>query len=99
MAKQERIYLMAITIEKGIITLIEEEGNIGYYRQRGIQRINPTIRALLIQRGFLDKRWQTVPELPRNYSIYYEEPDIQGRAVATYPDPNRMLQGLGSNRR
>lgn len=94
MANKERIYLMAVMIESGIITVIEETGEIGYYRQRGIQRINPTIRSLLIQKGLLDRRWASVPELPRHYSIYYEEPDIQGRAVATYPDPNRLLQGI-----
>ena len=38
--KAERQYLMAVSIMNGIITLIEDDGTIQCYRQRGITRLS-----------------------------------------------------------
>ena len=38
MSRKQREYLTAIEITGGIITLIEPDGTIGRYRQRGMQR-------------------------------------------------------------
>lgn len=80
----EREYITAISIENGIILLIEPNGQLGMYHQRGIKtltkpEINSEIRA-----GRLNPNWDNFPELPRNYSISFEDPEIMGRAIATY---------------
>lgn len=82
---QEHEYLTAIEIEKGIIKLIGVNGDIEFYRQRGIQKLPKDIVNRLIANGELYKNWEKCKELPRNYSISYEDSEIQGRALATFP--------------
>ena len=82
----QREYLTAIAIKSGIITLIEPDGDLGYYRQRHINQIDPKKRLVLIKIGALDAKWADYKELPRNYSISFEDPEIQGRALASFTD-------------
>lgn len=51
----EKIYLTALSIEAGIITLIDENGEIKKYRQRGITGLTEDFRILLIRIGFLNR--------------------------------------------
>ena len=90
MAKQERQYLTAVTIECGIICLIDYSGNIIYYRQRGIQRIPDEQRKLLISLGLLARDWEQYKELPSYISISYEDPTIMGKARASYPGLDKI---------
>lgn len=89
-----REYLTAIAIREGIIQLIKPNGEIGYYRQRGIDKYLQSCRNLLeverslIKAGILAKDWKKYPELPRNWSISFEDPEIMGRAYATF-NPDR----------
>lgn len=85
-ASAEREYVTAVSIVGGIITLIEPTGDIGYYRQRGIEKIAPEKRGVLMRIGALNKDWAKYKSLPRNYSISFEDPEIQGRALATFTD-------------
>ena len=84
-ASKQREYITAISIDKGIITLIEPDGMINYYRQRGINTIDAPVKAQLIKRGLLDSNWDKVKELPKHYSISFEDEEIMGKARATYP--------------
>lgn len=92
--KKQRVYLTAITVEMGIITLIGENGAIETYRQRGIGAIPANVRALLISKKLLHPRWNQAKELPRHYSIEFEDEEIMGKARATYPDPAKLLNGI-----
>lgn len=83
--KLEREYLTAISINCGIITLIEPDGNIGYYRQRGIGTMDASRINNLIRSRLLSPNWKSVKELPRNWSIEFEDEEIMGKARATYP--------------
>lgn len=83
--KVEREYLTAISIEAGIITLIEPDGNIGYYRQRGLGALDNLTIAYLVQSRQLNPNWRQVKELPRNWSIEFEDEEIMGKARATFP--------------
>lgn len=89
-----REYLTAIVIRGGIIQLIKPNGEIGYYRQRGIAKYLQGFRNLLeaerslIKAGKLAKDWKKYPELPRNWSISFEDTEIMGRAYATF-NPDR----------
>ena len=94
MAKQERQYLTAVTICGGIITLIDYEGNICYYRQRGIQKFNEQQRRILISTGLLNRDWANYKELPGHISISFEDPDIMGKARASYPNPEQIMEEL-----
>lgn len=94
--KKEREYLVAVSIEAGIITLIEPDGRIGFYRQRGIQRLNPLQIQKLVQLGLLNPRWREAKELPSNWSICFEDEEIMGKARATFPLPKEM-RGTSNN--
>lgn len=85
-----REYLTAISIDAGIITLIEPEGSIGYYRQRGIGRLKDFEIRQLISMGMLNPNWAKLKELPRNWSIEFEDEEIMGKARATFPIPKNM---------
>lgn len=87
---QEREYLTAISIDAGIITLIQPNGQIGYYRQRGIQTLSNQAKQAQISSGKLNQMWENIPELPRNWSISFEDTEIMGRALATFPEVSRL---------
>lgn len=80
-----REYITAIYIEKGIVELIEPDGTIGYYRQVNIQKLPQQIIDEAIKRGELDKNWKSYKEIPQNWSIAFEDQEIQGRALKTFP--------------
>ena len=84
MSRKQREYLTAIDITGGIITLIEPDGTIGRYRQRGMQRAGAAKINQLVQAGIINPNWHMFKELPKNYSISFEDEDVQGRAYATF---------------
>ena len=85
--KKEREYLTAIEIDRGIIKLIEPDGSIGFYRQRGIKGLPEDFKIKLVSLGFLHPKYNEVKELPRNYSIAFEDEEIMGRAYAKFRIP------------
>lgn len=94
MANQERLYLTAVSVVAGIITLIDVDGQIVRYRQRGIQKYTEKQLKVLMSTGLLDPAWKMYKELPKNVSISFEDPEIMGRAQATYPNPEKIAQQL-----
>lgn len=80
----QREYVTAISINKGLILLIDLDGEVRAYRQRGINTLTQNEINREIHMGRLLSIWETYKELPKNYSISFEEPRIMGRAVATY---------------
>ena len=92
MANIQRDYLTAIQIEAGIITLIRPDGNIDCYRQRGINQIDNNLKIKLIRAGCLNPNWSKYTELPRNWSISFEDEEIMGHAYATFQLPKGLRQ-------
>lgn len=83
MARWERV--TAVSIEQGVIQLIEPNGEIGWYRQRGITgRLTQHQIAIAVNAKILHPRVFELPELPKNYSISFEDEEIQGKACATF---------------
>lgn len=81
-------YVVAIYIDRGIISLIEPDGTIGWYRQRGIQNIPKEYLDELISTGRLNDNWSMFKELPKNYYIYFEDESILGRAKPNFEYKN-----------
>ena len=88
---KQHIYLTAISIQAGIITVILDDGSLGYFRQRGIDKIPEYKKNQLIALGMLNPHWNTVKTLPSNISIEFEDEEIMGKARATYPDADKLL--------
>lgn len=85
--EKQREYITAIAINRGVIQLIQPDGTIGFYRQRGIGKFRAVIDNLIAS-GKLDPRATSLPELPYNWSISFEDEEIMGKAYATF-NPNR----------
>ena len=94
MATQKKERLLAISINQGVIEVIESNGHINWYLQRGIHSLYKHSREIVereVQLGNLDYRWRELSELPNKYSIEFEDPEIQGKASATYPMKAKLL--------
>lgn len=83
-------YITAISIFDGLIQLIEPDGTIGYYRQRDIDKLTPEQFERCVRAGVLRPDIMQFPELPKNYVIEFEEPQIMGKARANF----RMPKGI-----
>ena len=83
--KLPRVELLAISIQNGIIQALDDDGNMLFYRQRGIQTLTKAEIAKCVKQNYLDREWKSYPELPRNCSIYFEDTEIMGKPLATYP--------------
>lgn len=73
----------AVSVYQGIIKLIELDGSIVEYAQRGIRRLSRQVLNEQIYKGALSTRALTLQELPKDYSIHFEVRGM-GRAVANY---------------
>lgn len=76
--------LTAISVINGVITLIDENGMIRQYRQRGISKLPITLFMSLVNNGILHEDCLNFNELPSNYSISFEDERIMGKAKANF---------------
>lgn len=79
MNKNKREEVMVVAIYGGIIMLIEPEGSIRYYRQKGIDKLDELTIQSLIMSGKLVPDWYAYPEIPDYYDLYYEDECICGK--------------------
>lgn len=79
-----KIGLIAVNVKGGIITVVGEDGNIINYAQRGISKLSQADACYCIAKGILYPKAFELKELPSKYSIRFECPEVQGRAVATF---------------
>ncbi len=82
--RPEREYITVICIEGGIITLIEPDGSIENYRQRGMEKVGEMDMLRLMQSGLVNPNWRQFKPLPRHYSISFEDEDFMGKAYASF---------------
>jgi|LSQX01.2.fsa_nt_gb hypothetical protein len=82
--------IMAITIYQGVITAIDEFGNIVYYRQKGITNAPKEKIAKAIQMDLLVNNILDIPELPSHYKIVYECEEILGRPKERFTWPRNL---------
>ena len=95
-----RINVIALYVVKGMISLIDTDGEVRVYRQRGIQRLSEVEIAKEIKEGRLNKDWKQYKEVPNNYSVSFECPDIQGRCLVTYRlilDKQKKIKSKNNN--
>ena len=93
--KKEKVYSTAIAIDRGLISLIMENGTIGYFLQRGVHCVSEEDKAKLVYKGLLIPNYKNFKELPANYKIEFEEPDIQGRAKVSFYTKEQLKKILG----
>lgn len=92
---KEKVYLTALAIDRGLISLINEDGTIGYFLQRGVHCVSEEDRAKLVYKGLLVPNYKNFKELPANYKLEFEEPDIQGRARVSFYTKEQLKKILG----
>lgn len=74
------VEVTVVSVFKGIITLIENDGSIGVYRQRGIKSLGVDTLQNEINSGRLSVSTLCVEDLPYEYKLVVEDEDIQGEA-------------------
>lgn len=79
--------LTAIAIYQGVMTVIDEYGNVVYYRQRGIDKLSRDKLRAAIASGLLQANILDIPELPKQYKVVYEREDICGKAPEVFTLP------------
>lgn len=85
-----KIPILAISVINGVITLIEPDGSIGYYRQRGIDKLTAEEIEMAIQNKILSREALSLPELPRHYEIEFEDEQIMGKAEPEFKLPRNL---------
>ncbi len=90
----EKEYLTAISICAGIITLIDYNGNLCQYRQRGIGRFNHEQRMNLISLGLLQRGWERYEEIPKHIVLSYEDSTLLGKASSKYPTAVKIIKAF-----
>ena len=84
MRKKNKV-LTAISIYKGVITLIDEDGEVKHYLQRGIESMTMMKKAELGRQNLLDfDASLAYKDLPKDISIEFEDPSVQGKVYVTY---------------
>lgn len=90
--KQEKVYLTAISVTAGIITLLAQDGVIKKYRQTGISSMTDEQRLELIRLGLLERNWHCFEEIPKQTEIFYEDEEILGKASKRYPTGKEIVK-------
>lgn len=78
-----RVVLTAVSIYMGVIQVINKDGSIGFYAQRGIKKLKPDEQAYAIENGIINPKAFSLRELPRNYSVRFED-SCMGRPVVNF---------------
>lgn len=90
--------LTAVSIYKGVITLIDENGEIKHYMQRGVESLSMMKKAELGRQDLLDfDSALTYKDLPKDISLEFEDP-CQGKVYVTYNE-KREKELLKANKK
>lgn len=87
----EAVDVTVISIQMGVIQLIEPNGSIGWYRQTGLKNFTALDLQRFIREGKLAVNALDFNEVPANYRLSFEEPSIMGRAYKSF-NPNRKTR-------
>lgn len=71
----------AVSVYNGVITIIGDDGELEYYKQRGIDLLSKEELEEAIEEGELVDWINELVELPKNYKLYYEDSEIMGNKV------------------
>lgn len=75
---------MVISIHMGVITMLDEYGNLVYYKQRGIARMGKANKEKLIQMGRLDPEIDLFRPLPSQYKLVWEDGSVMRKPEETF---------------
>lgn len=71
--------LTCIGINRGVIGVINEEGNVETYCLRGIRKLNMAEQTHALELGLISPQALSLKELPSNISVIFEHPGMRGR--------------------
>lgn len=71
--------LTCIGVNKGVIGVINEEGNIETYCLRGLRKLNMAEQTHALELGLISPQALTLKELPSNISVIFEHPGMKAR--------------------
>lgn len=81
----KQIEFLVISIVAGVVTGVDDNGNVVRYRQDGIDEIDADKRTELVASGLLSNDWNLYEKIPKQYKLKYEDEAILGVASRRYP--------------
>lgn len=82
--QMNRVYVTAVAFDRGLISVVEPDGKMGYYSQRGVGKLDKNVFFSLVRKGHLRKDIWKFKEFPKDYSLVNEDPEALGRIFVTF---------------
>lgn len=84
MASTERYYVTLVSYDRGIISVVNPDGKIGTYTQRGVHKLNEMQYRMAVGAGMLRPDARNFKDFPKEFTLNNERPDIMGRVKVTF---------------
>lgn len=75
---------MVLNIDRGVISMLDEYGNLVYYKQRGIARMGKAKKEKLIMEGKLVRGVDGLRSLPERYKLVWEDGSVMQKPEETF---------------
>jgi hypothetical protein len=84
--KSNKLRLMALWENQGLIAYVQPDGSIGLFAQKGVHtKLTHQEKIIGISEGVLNERVMNCIEVPNGITLYHEEPSIQGKVKTVFP--------------
>ena len=92
---RQKIEVIGVSTYKGIVTCINEHGEIEHYAMGWVGNLSDEGRKRGVELGLLDKNVFNLEEFPEHYIIVKEDPEIQKDLVMDMPKIAESLKNRG----
>lgn len=94
MVDNKRYYVDLVSFDKGVITVVKPDGQVGVYVQRGVHKLDMMQFRTAVGVGMLRADAMNFAEFPREFTLVNERPDIMGKVRVTF-NINQLAKMLG----
>lgn len=94
MVNNKRYYVDLVSFDKGVITVVKPDGQVGVYVQRGVHKLDTMQFRTAVGIGMLRTDAKNFTEFPREFTLVNERPDIMGEVRVTF-NLNQLAKTLG----
>lgn len=91
MAIKDKVRVTGVWYRRGLVCVIESNGEMVVYLQKGINELTEIERHRFINYGVIVSDWKNFKVIPSNHSIITDDISVTGKIYATY-NPNRVMK-------
>lgn len=82
--KDRRVEVIGVSVHKGIVTCLNEQGVLENYAMRGIKGLGGQDRVDAVELGLIDEVAFKLKTFPKNYVFIKEDPVVQAGMKVTF---------------